>query len=451
MLSLMTTLGGLGSHLGGWRHPRAWTGTAMNLDQQIELARIAERGLFDLLFLADGNAVRQMDKPALFEAVSFSDRPTGFEPVTLMAALAQHTSRIGLLATATTTYEQPWTLARKFASLDHLSGGRACWNIVTSSYPGDSRNFGREDHVPRGERYARASEFVEVCKGLWDSWAPDAFPEDKDSGRYLRADRVRTLDHHGVHFDVAGPLNVARMPQGYPVLFHAGQSEPGRELAARHADCVFSVSGDIKVGRDFATDMRQRAVRHGRAASDIRIYPGATAYVAQSMAEADELFEELQSLISPSVGVPYLSKLVEEDLSGYPVDGPLPDLSGEVSGLSSFRTTIAAMAERDGLTIRETYERVLPTMGHVLFKGTATDVADQMQEWHDSGAADGFLLSAPALPFGLESIVDLLVPELQRRGLYRTAYTGSTLRENLGLPIPRNPHFDLALSGTEQS
>jgi FMN-dependent oxidoreductase (nitrilotriacetate monooxygenase family) len=442
MMNLMTGLGSIGGHLGGWRHPSAWPDTSMNLAHQIETAKLAEKGKFDMLFLADGNAVRQMDKPALFEANSPSDRPANFEPVTLLTAISQHTEHIGLLATANTTYEEPYLLARKFASLDHLSGGRACWNIVTGSYPGDSVNFGRAEHVPRDERYERSEEFVEVVKGLWDSWAADAFIQDKESGRYLDASRVHTLNHVGKHLSVKGPLNIARMPQGYPVLFLAGQSEAGRELAAKHADCVFAVADEIGAAQAFYDDVKGRLDKYGRSPDSLRILPGATVYVDETEAEANDLFDELQSLISPSVGVPYLSKLVEMDLSPYDIDGPLPDLSGDVVGISSFRKNIATMAERDNLTLRQTYERVLPSMGHVVFKGNAVQVADQIQEWFESGACDGFNLGGPVAPLGLTKIVDHLIPELQRRGLFRTEYTGSTLRENMGLATPANPYFD---------
>jgi FMN-dependent oxidoreductase (nitrilotriacetate monooxygenase family) len=442
MMNLMTGLGSIGGHLGGWRHPNSWDDTVMNLEQNIHTAKLAERGKFDMLFLADGNAVRQMDKPALFEANSPSDRPANFEPVTLLAALSQHTKHIDLLATATTTYEEPYLLARKFASLDHLSGGRACWNIVTGSYPGDSVNFGYAEHIPREVRYERSEEFVEVVKGLWDSWAADAFIQEKETGRYLDKERVHVLNHVGKHLSVKGPLNVARMPQAYPVLFLAGQSEQGRELAAKHADCVFAVADNQIAAVAFYDDVKARLDAYDREPDSLRILPGCTVYIGESEAEADDLYDELQSLISPAVGVPYLSKLTEMDLSPYPIDGPLPDLSGEVVGISSFRRNIAEMATREDLTIRQTYERVLPSMGHVVFKGDAVQVADQMEEWFTNRACDGFNLGAPVMPFGLERIVDNLIPELQRRGLFRSEYTGSTLRENMGLATPENPFFD---------
>jgi N-acetyl-S-(2-succino)cysteine monooxygenase len=439
MMHLMTGLLGLGGHLGGWRHKDAWTDQVMNLDHAIELAKTAEAGKFDLLFLADGNAVRQMDKPALFAANSPSDRPAVFEPLTLLSAISQHTNSIKLLATSTTTYDEPYSLARRFASLDHLSKGRACWNIVTTSYADDSLNYNRTEHVAKDVRYERAAEFVTVVKGLWDSWAHDAFLQDRVSGRFLDPTRVRVLNHAGKHFQVKGPLNVARMPQGYPVLFMAGQSEEGRELAARHADCVFAVTNTKAAGLAFSADVKGRLARYGRSPDALRILPGAAVYVGRTRAEADELFEELQSLISPALGVPYLSKLCEMDLSAWPLDGPMPHLSADVVGIAAFRNTIAEMAARDRLTIRQTYERVLPSMGHVTFKGNATDVADQMEDWYTSGAADGFNVTMPVLPRSLRNFISLVIPELQRRGLFRAKYQGSTLRERMGLPMPADP------------
>jgi alkanesulfonate monooxygenase len=382
-----------------------------------------------------------MDKPALFAANSPSDRPAVFEPITLLTAVSQHTKRIGLLATATTTYDEPYSLARRYASLDHISRGRACWNIVTTSYPDDSLNFSRSAHMAKDERYERAGEFVEVCKGLWDSWADDAFPQNKATGQFLDAERVRVLNHTGKHFSVKGPLNVARMPQGYPLLFLAGQSEEGRELAAQHADCIFAVVNTKQAGQAFYADLKRRLPRYGRTDDSLRILPGVSIYVGRSRAEAEELYDELQSLIAPELGVPYLSKLVEANLSGLPLDGPLPDLSGPTNAISSFRDTIAGMAARENLTIRQTYERVLPAMGHVVFRGNAGDVADQIEDWYLSKACDGFNINTPVMPRSLTDFVDLVVPELQRRGLFRTAYQGRTLRDAMGLATPQNPYF----------
>ncbi len=441
MMNLMTGILGLGHHLGGWRHRDSWPNTVMNLDHAIWIAKEAERGKLDLVFIADGNAVRQMDRPTLFAANSPSDRPAVFEPTTMLSAVAVSTQHIGLLATATTTYEEPYLLARKFGSLDHISKGRACWNIVTTSYPGDSVNFSKSEHAPRPDRYERAEEFVEICKGLWDSWAEDAFIEDKETGHYLDPAKVHVLNHVGKHFSVKGPLNVARCPQGYPVLFMAGQSELGKEFAAKTADCLFAVTDTKEAGQALYTDVKSRLAKYGREPNDLRIMPGCSVYVGRTAAEADELYEELQSLISPELGVPYLSKLVETDLEGLPLDGPMPDLSEEVNAISSFRKSISAMAQRDQLSIRQTYQSVLPSMGHIVFKGSAAQVADAMADWYTSKACDGFNVLVPILPRGLSDFVDLVVPELQKLKVFRTEYSGRNLRENMGLPVPRNPYF----------
>ncbi|MCS5730601.1 LLM class flavin-dependent oxidoreductase [Herbiconiux moechotypicola] len=438
----MTGLLPLGFHLAGWRHPDAYEHQTMNLEQAIEVAKLAEAAKFDMLFVADGNAVRQMDNPDLFEANSISDRPAVYDPVTLYAALSQHTSHIGMLATSSTTYEEPYITARRFASLDHLSGGRSCWNIVTGSYPGDSVNFGFAEHVEKSVRYERSDEFVEVCKGLWDSWAADAFVEDKSSGRYLDASKVHTLNHVGTHFSVKGPLNVARMPQGYPVLCLAGQSEAGREMAAKQADVVFSVASTLAEAQAFYADVKRRLPAYGRSADELKIMTGVTVYVGETEAEVDELDAQLQALIEPRVGVAYLSKLVEMDLRGYDVDGPLPDLSGDTNAIAAYRIMIRAMSEREGgLTIRQAYERVLPSMGQTVVKGTPVQIADQLEEWYRGGAADAFNVGFPVMPTGLRRFAELVVPELQRRGLFRTEYEGTTLRDSLGLRYPVNPYF----------
>jgi alkanesulfonate monooxygenase len=432
----MTSLIGRGSHLAGWRHKDAWSSTTMNLGQAIDIARLAEQGKFDMLFLADGNAVRQMDDPILFSSPSRSDRPAAFEPLTLLAALSQHTSHIGLFATATTTYDEPYLLARRFASLDHLSNGRACWNVVTGSYAGDSVNFGRATHVPRGERYERSIEFVEICKGLWDSWAEDAFIEDKTSGRFLDPAKVQRLNHVGKHFSVQGPLNVARPIQGYPVLCTAGQSEEGRELAAEHAEGIFSVAATKQEAQAFYADVKGRMAKFGRDSSELRIMPGVTIYLGRSEAEAEDTFQELQSLILPELGVAYLSQICQKDLSGYPLDGPLPELTGEVAGVASYRDSMAAMAKNEGLSIRQCYERAVPSLGHTLFKGDPMQIADQMEDWFRSQACDGFNIDMPIVPRSLQDFVTLVVPELQRRGIFRTDYAGGTLRETMGLKRP---------------
>ena len=440
MLNLITGLHSVGNHPAGWRHPDAWPDTVMNLEYVIETAKIAERGKLDMLFISDGNGVAQMDTPELFEANCLTSKPAVFEPVTLLSALAMHTRHIGLLATATTTYEEPYTLARKFASLDHLSKGRACWNIVTTSNELDSHNFGKNEHLARYDRYERAREFVQVCKGLWDSWAEDAFLQDKATGRYLDISKVRLLNHKGKHFSVRGPLNVARCPQGYPILFSAGQSDPGRELAASMADCMFAATPTKQQAIKLLNDVKDRMAKYGRAPHELRVLPGAVVYVGRTAAEADEKFEELQSLITPTVGVKNLSHYVSMDLSKYPIDGPFPELT-ESNGGTSRRYAIAELAKRENLTIRQTYLRMLPSFGHIVMKGDGKQVADQIEDWYTSKACDGFNIHVGMQPGGLTSFVDHVIPELQRRGLFRTEYEGKTLRETMGFPMPVNPYF----------
>ena len=430
-----------GSHVGEWRHPTAWDRPASNLDNAVRLARIAEAGKLDLLFLADGNGVRNVDKPDLFAATSPSDRPGVFEPVTLLSALAMVTEHIGLVATTTTTYDEPFAVARRFASLDHLSRGRAGWNLVTTSNPGDALNFSHEAHAPREDRYARAREFAEVVKGLWDSWADDAFPQDKASGQFLRADRVHALNHRGAHFQVAGPLNAPRPPQGHPVVFSAGQSEMGKELSAATADCVFAIEGTIGNAQALYADLKGRLPRHGRSADSMKILSGVTIFVGETEAEAEALFQQLDELVPPAVALDYLSKMVGTKMSAYPLDGPMPALDSEHVGPTGIGRAIVAMAVQEGLTVRQTCKRILPQMAGNLFKGSPQQIADVMQQWYEEKACDGFMMAVPVVPTGLERFIRLVVPELQRRGLFRREYEGRTLRDNLGLARPGNRFF----------
>jgi FMN-dependent oxidoreductase (nitrilotriacetate monooxygenase family) len=429
----------LGSHLGGWRHPDAWPATAMNLNVMIKTAKTAERGLLDLIFLADGNGVRQMDKPALFAANSPSDRPVVFEPVTLYAALSQHTKHIGFVATATTTYEEPFSIARKIASLDHLSAGRAAWNLVTTSYAEDALNFSHSEHVGRDTRYDRARESLDVVRSLWDSWAEDAFPQNKATGQYLDPAKVRLTNHKGTHFSVKGPLNVARTPQGQPVVFSAGQSEAGMELAAYGAEALFGSASGKPEAQVIYADIKSRMAKYGREPDALRILPGMTVFAGRTASEADALYDSLQSLISPALGVPYLSKIVGLDMSKYPLDAPMPDSQTEQVGGTAIGRSVLALAKREGLTVRQTYERILPSMGGNMVKGDAKHIADVFEDWYASKACDGFVLSMPVNPRALHDFVDLVIPELQRRGLFRTEYAGTTLRENMGLARPRDP------------
>jgi FMN-dependent oxidoreductase (nitrilotriacetate monooxygenase family) len=332
-------------------------------------------------------------------------------------------------------------MARKLASLDHLSGGRAVWNVVTGSYPGDSVNFGNDDLPDRASRYERSMEFLEVCKGLWDSWADDAFPQDKATGKFLDSTRVHTLDDRGKFFTVKGPLNVARSPQGYPVIFMAGQSDPGREMAAKHADCLFTVAATKEESIEVYDDVKSRMAKYGREPEELKIIPAVRANVAETHEAALALNRELNALIAPDLAVQYLSSEVKEDLSKYPIDGPLPDLSAEAHGVTSGRKSIYEYASARGMTIRQTAEHLLQSEPEPPFTGTADEVVDEMQDWFESGACDGFNVGGPTAPLGLTRFVDLAVPELQRRGLHHSEYSGGTLREQWGLKIPVNPNF----------
>jgi FMN-dependent oxidoreductase (nitrilotriacetate monooxygenase family) len=442
MMNIIVVPNPLGSSFGGWRHPDAWRDTVMSFQKTLECARLAEKGKLDLLFLADTNGVKHLDNRELLEAVAPEDRPAVFEPVTLLTALSQHTSHIGLVATATTTYEEPYLIARKFGSLDHLSGGRAGWNIVTSADPEDALNFSYDEHVGRSTRYARAMEFVEVVKGLWDSWSGAAFTEDQQSGRYLDASKVHVLNYKGEHFTVRGPLNMKRPPQGYPVLFTAGQSEAGRELAAKHTDCMFAFAPMIETGKALMKDVKGRLKKYGRGTGDLKIIPRVTIFVDETEEKAGAFYKQLGDLIPTRLGVNYLSMHVGADLSGFDPDEAFPKLKAEEGlGMSTVRNEILEFALSRKLTIRETFQHVLPSHGGAVFKGSPTQVADQMEEWYVEGACDGFMASTPVAPRGLKNLVDLVIPELQRRGLFRTDYPEGNLRNIMGLPEPQNQFF----------
>lgn len=423
-----------GHHVAGWRHPLAQADAGQNFAHYKALAQRAERARFDAVFVADSLAI--LDNPP--RALARVARSDYFEPLTLLSALSAVTERIGLIATVTTTYNEPYHVARKFASLDHLSGGRAGWNMVTSSNAGEAWNFGGDAHLDIGLRYRRASEFVSVVTGLWDSWEDDAFVRDKASGVYLDPARMHRLDHHGEHFDVRGPLNIARPVQGYPVLVQAGASEAGLELAARSAEVVFTAQPDLERALAFHDDVKGRLARHGRHPGQVKIMPGLFPVVGRTLAEAEEKFAALQALVDPVVGLSLLSDIAGGvDLSAYPLDGPLPDLPPTNSGLSR-QQLLVDLARREHLTIRQLYQRMATARGHRVIVGTARMVADEMEAWFTQGAADGFNIMPPHLPGGLDDFADLVVPELQRRGLFRTEYEGRTLRENLGLARPVN-------------
>lgn len=430
-LKLGAMLHGAGGHVVGWRHPDAQADGNRNFNHYKHVAQTAERGKFDALFIADvvatqGSHIDSLRRSSLAET---------FEPLTLLSALAAVTERIGLIATATTTYNEPYHIARKFASLDHLSGGRAGWNLVTSVVSDESWNFGQKTHLEHGLRYQRAEEFHAVVAGLWDSWEDDAFIHDKENGFYFDQDKLHVLHHEGQHFSVRGPLNVARSPQGQPVLVQAGSSEPGRELAAKAAEVIFTAQASLDEAQAFYRDVKGRLAKYGRRPEQLVILPGIMPVVGRTQQEAEQKLAQLQDLIDPVLGLRLLSDhLGDLDLSSYPLDGPLPQIP-ESNRSKSRRDLILAMAHKENLTIRQLYLK-FASRGAIV--GTPEVIADHFQRWFEAYAADGFNVIFPYLPGGIDDFVDLVIPELQRRGIFRTEYEGPTLRENLGLARPEN-------------
>ena len=435
-MSLGAFLMATGHHVAAWRHPDVPADAGLDIQHYRHLAKVAEGACFDAIFVADSVAAAEG------EIASRMARSDHFEPLTLLSALSGVTERIGLVATATTTYNEPYHVARKFASLDHLSGGRAGWNLVTSDAAAEALNFGRDEHVGHSDRYVRAKEFHEVVVGLWDSWADDAFVRDKKSGTYYKSDSVRLLNHQGEHFKVRGPLNVARTPQGRPVVVQAGSSPAGLDLAARTADVVFTAQTSLAAAQAFYADLKGRLAAYGRSRDSLKIMPGAFIVVGETQAEAEDKFAAFQELVEPQVGIALLGRMLGNfDLSGYPQDGPLPELPLTDSGQRSRQQLLSELAVRENLNLAQLGRRIAGGRGHHSLIGTPTQIADQLQEWFENEAADGFNVLVPHLPGGLEDVAQHLVPELQRRGLFRTHYEGRTLREHLGLSRPNNPYF----------
>jgi FMN-dependent oxidoreductase (nitrilotriacetate monooxygenase family) len=434
MMKLGLFLHGPGHNIAAWRDPASDPGSGQKLSHYVRLAQLAERARFDFVFNADTQATFGPDDIDIWKRTAVAHR---IEPITLLGALAAVTQHIGLVATATTTYLEPFHVARMFASLDQLSEGRTGWNLVTSSAPAEALNFSHAEHAPHGERYERATEFLEVVLGLWDTFEDDAFVLNKEEGLFFDPAKLHMLNHRGRHFSVRGPLMIQRSPQGRPVIVHAGQSEAGRTLAAQAAEVVFSVEQDIGKAREFYADMKSRAAKYGRPPDSIKIMPGVLAVVGRSRAEAEDNYDRIQSLIHPELGVAFLSEMVAMDLSPYPLDGPMPEVP-LTNSQQGRQKVIVEMARRDNLTIRQLYKKVAGTRAHRAVYGTAGDIADSLEHWYKTGAADGFNILTPTLPAGFEAFVEQVVPELQRRGLFRTQYEGRTLRENLGLARPDN-------------
>ncbi|MCU1737601.1 MULTISPECIES: LLM class flavin-dependent oxidoreductase [unclassified Pseudomonas] len=432
-LKLGAFLMATGHHVAAWRHPDVPANAGLDFAHYKHLARVAEAAKFDALFVADSVAAPSA------EIASRMARSEHFEPLTLLSALSAVTDHIGLIATATTSYNEPYHVARKFASLDHLSGGRAGWNLVTSDNAAEAQNFGRTEHIGHAERYSRAREFHQVVTGLWDSWEDDAFTRDKSSGQYYDPARLHVLNHSGEHFKVKGPLNVARSPQGQPVIVQAGSSELGRELAAQTAEVVFTAQTSLSKAQAFYADLKGRLAKFGRSTDSLKIMPGVFVVVGQSEAEAREKYESFQQWVEPEVGVALLGRMLGNfDLSGYPLDGPLPELPLTDSGQQSRQQLLTELAGAENLTLAQLGRRIAGGRGHYSLIGTPTQIADELQAWFEQGAADGFNVLVPHLPGGLEDFAASVVPELQRRGLFRTEYPGTTLREHLGLARPAN-------------
>ena len=422
-----------GHHIASWRHEKAQADAGINFKHFVQMAQTAERGLFDFLFSADSATAWTTDEAGL----NRSHYVAWIEPFPLLTALAGFTSKIGLVCTGSTSFEEPYALARRFASLDLISGGRAGWNVVTTANPAVAENFGPEPHLPKLERYRRAHEFVDVVKGLWDSWDEDAFVRDRKAGVFFDWNRMHVLNHHGKYYHARGPLNVARSPQGQPVIVQAGASEDGKELAAETAEVVFTAHETIGGAKAFYEDLKERLGKYGREPQDVKILPGISVTVAPTRQEAQDKFQQLQDLIHPEVGVALLGRRMGFDFSGYPVDGPVPEMPMDAV-LSSRVEQMNILARSENLTIRQLYQRFAASRGHFSVVGTPKQVADQMTEWFEDGAADGFNVMAPYLPGGLDDFVELVVPEMQRRGLFKTQYEGATLRDHLGLKRPES-------------
>lgn len=423
-------------HTGAWRYPGAYPDANFNFGHLREFARTLERGCFDAFFMADHLAVLNMP----VDALQRSHTVTSFDPLTLLPALATATERIGLVATASTTFEAPYHVARKFASLDWISEGRAGWNIVTTSNPDAALNFGMDDHMEHGQRYRRAREFYDVVTGLWDSWADDAFVRDVESGRYFDPARLHVLGHKGEFLDVRGPLNIARPIQGWPVIVQAGASEAGRQLAAETAEVIFGAAPTLEAAREFYADIKSRMAQVGRAPDRLKILPACFVVVGETVAEARRKRLHLDSLVHYDSGLASLSIMLGTDASKFDPDAPLPEIP-ESNQSRTQRALIVAAAREENLTVRQLAQRVggYPGLSMV---GTPRTIADEMEEWLLTQGSDGFNVMFPYLPEGLNDFVHRVVPELQRRGIFRTQYEGRTLREHLGLPRPPNRFFD---------
>ena len=419
-------------HTGSWRYPGAYADANFNFKHIKRFAQTLERGRFDAFFMADHLSVLNMPMDALKRSATV----TSFEPMTLLPALAMATDRLGLIATGSTTYDEPYHVARRFASLDHISCGRAGWNVVTTSNPDASRNFGRDEHLEHALRYRRAREFFDVVTGLWDSWDDDAFLRDQETGIFFDPAKLHVLGHKGEYFDVRGPLNIARPIQGWPVIVQAGASDAGRQLAAETAEAVFAPAANLEAGQAYYADVKGRMEKAGRDPDQMKILPGCMVVVGDSLDEAREKRALLDSKVHFDSAIASLSISLGHDASKFDPDGPLPSIP-ESNASKSGRERAIALAKRENLTVRQLAQRLGGYSGLCIL-GTPERIADEMEEWLETRGSDGFNLMFPYLPEGLDDFVDRVVPVLQRRGLFRREYKGATLRENLGLRRPES-------------
>ncbi|MFF8093204.1 LLM class flavin-dependent oxidoreductase [Streptomyces sp. NPDC016675] len=419
-----------GHHEAAWRHPHTDPGRLLDIRFYQDLARRAEAAAFDAVFFADG--------PSLADNVRYASR-FRLEPFTWLSAIAAATERIGLIATASTTYTEPYNLARLLASLDHLSGGRAGWNIVTTGAPQAAGNFGLDEHPVHAERYDRAHEFVDVVNQLWDSWEDEALVVDQRAGVFADTDRIHEINHAGRHLKVRGPLNLPRSPQGRPVHVQAGSSEDGRAFGAAYAEAVFTAHQTLGSAQDFYADLKTRAAALGRDPDQLLVLPGISPFISSTEAKARALHREFDELTQPEYSLHLLQRLLGLELSADELDGPVPrrliETRGERGNGSRFRLVLDII-DREQPTVRELLHRLAGARGHRVVAGTPEQVADRIQEWFEHGAADGFNIMPPWLTGGFDLFADQVVPLLRARGLFRTAYEGDTLRQHYGLPRP---------------
>ncbi|WP_424768213.1 LLM class flavin-dependent oxidoreductase [Paenibacillus sp. sgz302251] len=429
---------GIGHHEAAWRHPNTDPANMLDIDYYQKLAKQAEEAKFDSIFIADGLAINPN--------IEFGPFNNFYEPFTLLAAIAGVTERIGLIGTASTTYEEPYHIARKFASLDHVSKGRAGWNIVTTGNEMSANNFGLETHVEHSKRYIRATEFVEVTTKLWDSWEDDALVADRKAGIFTDSSKIREINHTGNLFKVRGPIDIPRPPQGYPVLVQAGSSEDGKEFAARFAEAIYTAQDNLVDAQRFYRDVKERMSKFGRQPEQLKVLPGLAPIIGSTEEEAREKFQELNELVVPQYGLHALSKYVNVDLFTYALDGPLPEMPSMESingGKSRFKVLID-LAQRENYTIRQLLHAIAFGRGHDTFAGTPEQIADHMEEWFSNEGCDGFNFLPPHLPVDLSEFAKHVVPILQKRGLFRTEYTGHTLRDHYGLSRPANQFVSTA-------